>query len=136
MNRPTSNAVHDWFGLSYSNYLVVPRTLLQSMPDEWQTRFVKCVEELQAAFDHIEHAPGYEVKPARSKLVNELSLNELEELKITIERIDDAGRIHETPTYYDERGREHDRNDRVMVPVGEDPIPHYNRGRTYIEPRI
>jgi hypothetical protein len=55
-------AVHAWFSLSYSNYLVLPRTLLQSMPDEWQRRFVGCLDELQTAFDHLEHPPGYWVR--------------------------------------------------------------------------
>lgn len=113
MTRPTSNLVHGFFSLSYSNYLVLHRTLLQSMPDEWQVRFVDCINELTHAYRHIEHAPGYDVKPARSKLVCDLSLEELDQLKITVE--DNAF-------------------DRVMVPAGEDPIPHYNRGRTYIEP--
>jgi len=25
--------IHTWFGLTYANYLVLPRTLLQSMPE-------------------------------------------------------------------------------------------------------
>lgn len=41
--------VHEWFGLTYSSYLVLPRSLLQSMPAKWQKRFVKCLEELQEA---------------------------------------------------------------------------------------
>lgn len=41
--------VHAFFGLSYSSYLVLPRTLLQSMPHEWQARLVALLEEAQAA---------------------------------------------------------------------------------------
>lgn len=37
--------VHELFGLTYANYLVLPRSLLQSMPDEWQRRFAACVDE-------------------------------------------------------------------------------------------
>lgn len=37
--------IHDWFGLSYSSYLVMPRTMLQSMPDEWQEKFVEMIEQ-------------------------------------------------------------------------------------------
>ena len=44
-------AVHNWFGLSYSSYLVLPRVLLEAMPGEFQQRFVACLEELQAIWD-------------------------------------------------------------------------------------
>lgn len=42
----TPDAIHCWFELSYAQYLTIPRTALQSMPDEWQTKFVKLLEEL------------------------------------------------------------------------------------------
>lgn len=38
--------VHDWFGLTYAAYLVVPRLALQHMPVEWQQRFVALLNEL------------------------------------------------------------------------------------------
>lgn len=37
--------IHGWFSLSYANYMVLPRVLLQSMPDEWQEKFVDLLEE-------------------------------------------------------------------------------------------
>lgn len=43
--------IHDWFELSYAQYLTIPRSVLQSMPDEWQERFVKCLEELDESID-------------------------------------------------------------------------------------
>lgn len=46
-----SDRIHEWFGLSYANYLVIQRTFLQSMPDEWQDRLVKCLEELWEKID-------------------------------------------------------------------------------------
>lgn len=42
--------VHEYFALSYSNYLVVPRTALQSAPVELQQRIVDCMNELFAMF--------------------------------------------------------------------------------------
>ena len=42
--------IHDWFGLTYCSYLTIPRTILQSMPIEWQRRFVKCLEEAEDMF--------------------------------------------------------------------------------------
>jgi hypothetical protein len=51
--------IHMWFGLTYANYLTLPRTLLQSMPVEWQRRFVGCLMELNETFGHLEMAPQY-----------------------------------------------------------------------------
>ncbi len=134
MSRPTSNLVHGFFGLSYSNYLVLHRSLLQSMPDDWQVRFVDCINELEASFRHIEHAPGYDVRAAKSVPAIDLSEDEMKLLGITSE-IRNESTIHEELIYRDEDGNELTAHDRVMVPTGEDPIPHYARGRTYIEPR-
>lgn len=44
-----SDTVHSWFGLSYANYLVWPRSVLQSMPSKWQTKFVALATELADA---------------------------------------------------------------------------------------
>lgn len=79
--------VHHWFGLSYASHAVFNRSLLQSMPIDWQRRFVGCLEELDDAYSHLHHPYSYMVR-AR----------------------DQGGRF-----------------------VAE-PVPHYNRGRTYIEP--
>lgn len=46
-----NDPIHWWFGLSYSSYLVLPRSILQSAPVEWQKNFVKCLEELQTMFE-------------------------------------------------------------------------------------
>ena len=43
--------IHTWFELSYAQYLTIPRTVLQSMPIEWQRRFVQCLEELDDSID-------------------------------------------------------------------------------------
>jgi hypothetical protein len=81
-------AIHAWFGLTYANYLVVPRSVLQSMPDEWQTRFVTCLNEMHDAYGHLDW-PEYRVNAV------------------------------------DSRGR-----------FKRDAIPHYNRGRTRLEPDV
>lgn len=49
--RKALDRIHTWFGLSYAQYLTIPRSVLQSMPDEWQDRFVTCLEELDQAID-------------------------------------------------------------------------------------
>jgi hypothetical protein len=43
--------IHNWFSLSYAQYLTIPRSVLQSMPQEWQRRFVKCLEQLDETID-------------------------------------------------------------------------------------
>jgi len=44
-------AVHWWFELSYAQYLTIPRSALQSMPAEWQRRFVDCLCQLDNTID-------------------------------------------------------------------------------------
>ncbi len=39
--------IHLWFSLTYSSYLVLPRSVLQSMPYEWQDKLVKLLEEIE-----------------------------------------------------------------------------------------
>lgn len=43
--------IHEWFSLSYAQYLTIPRTVLQSMPDEWQEKLVKLLNELDDMSD-------------------------------------------------------------------------------------
>lgn len=57
--------VHAWFQLSYSSYLVLPRSMLQSMPQPWQAKFVELIEEMQATLD-VDDAPGEYVVTAKS----------------------------------------------------------------------
>lgn len=44
--------IHRWFGLTYASYLVLHRSALQSMPLEWQERFVACLRELEDTIDY------------------------------------------------------------------------------------
>lgn len=37
--------IHEWFGLSYSNYFVMPRLAIQDLPHEWQRRFIALMDE-------------------------------------------------------------------------------------------
>ena len=78
--------IHTWFGLSYANFLVLHRSILQSMPDEWQRRFVACLQELDEAASDLTLPEGYRVRV-----------------------VDEEGKFC------------------------EDPIPHYNRGRTQLD---
>lgn len=43
--------VHEWFELTYAQYLTIPRSVLESMPDKWQEKFVDCLTELDNTID-------------------------------------------------------------------------------------
>lgn len=134
INARTDGPIHLWFELSYSNYAVLHRTLMQSMPVEWQQRMVRCLEELDEAFGHIERAPGYEVKACRWTYVADLDNATEQRLGITSGDWDSDDPDAEI-VYYDRDGNELGKNTAcVPVPVAE-PVPRYNRGRTFIEPR-
>jgi len=55
---PEAQPVQEWFGTSTAPFLVVPRSLLQSMPVWWQEEFVRNLELLQHAFGDL---PDYRV---------------------------------------------------------------------------
>lgn len=115
--------IHSHFGLSYANYLVLHRTLMQSMPAHWQRRMVACLDELEHSFAHIEQAPAYDVTPGREAEYGELTREQRAQLGVT----------HSLGQYYDRDGRAHDSWERTLIPTA-DPIPHYDRGRTRIPP--
>lgn len=39
-----------WFGLSYASFIVIPRILAHEMPNDWQARMAKLLEEYDEAF--------------------------------------------------------------------------------------
>ncbi len=39
--------INDWFGKSKESYLVLPRSVMQSMPKKWQAKLVDLLEELE-----------------------------------------------------------------------------------------
>lgn len=128
--------VHDWFSLTYANYLVMPRAVLQSMPLEWQARFVKCLLEMEKSFGGLDW-PAYDVRALKRapvlideecgecEGVGEIANPSDEEVMIECPSCDGLGVTdesrYETP---DEVG------------FRSDPIPHYNRGRTRLTPAI
>ncbi len=58
-----SEPIHEFFGLSYSNYLVLPRSVLQSMPKDWQEKLVCLVRRISEVIDEeFELEGGYDVR--------------------------------------------------------------------------
>lgn len=135
--------VHPYFGLGYANYLVLPRTLLQSMPQQWQARFVAMLEELGTAFDHVPQAPAYKVEAAEEHEVSDLTEDQMGPLGITmVAKCPHGGGcpdygdcVNAQTTWTDRDGREMDAWERVLIPV-TDPVPAYDRGRTRIAPKL
>jgi hypothetical protein len=39
-----------WFGFSYSSFAVLPRVLMEAMPDEWQKRMAALLHEYSESF--------------------------------------------------------------------------------------
>ena len=56
------DALHTWFGLSYANYAVIPRTVLQSLSPEVQERFVALMNDIQKEIDYDDPPGGYRVQ--------------------------------------------------------------------------
>lgn len=64
LQRPFLEAgdwIHNWFDLTYAQYLTIPRSVLQSMPWEWQLKFVKCLTELDRTIDWLPKKGQYRV---------------------------------------------------------------------------
>jgi hypothetical protein len=149
--KPEADAIHRHFGLTYANYLVLPRTFLQSMDDEWQTGFVALLDRLNDAFAHVPQAEGYKVEAATEHEVSDLDEAQRQQLGITAdwhrgetppdglspEDLAEWQDEHEDPEgpAYSRDGEELDPDSRVMLSAA-DPVPHYNRGRAYIAPAL
>ncbi|MBF9135208.1 hypothetical protein I0C86_40735 [Plantactinospora sp. S1510] len=134
-NARLDGPVSDWFELTYSTHLVLPRTLMQSMSLDWQRRMVACLKEFDRAFEHLD-LPEYEVIAAAQRTYGDLTKAEMRMLDVTQGEPAYDGDDSWPDRYYDRYGTEHSKHDRVFVPLpGGDPIPHYNRNRTFVEPR-
>lgn len=55
--------IHNFFSLSYASYLVLRRSILQSMPVDWQARLVALLNELDDATEDLEDpVAGFKVR--------------------------------------------------------------------------
>lgn len=120
--------IHAWFGMTYANHQVLHRSMMQSMPTEWQERMVRCLEELQVAYQHLPQAEAYDIIPGTEHEVGSLTADQRDALGITVKRNARGFVIS-----YWQDGERLDPEELVLIP-GTDPVPHYNRGRTYLPP--
>lgn len=49
--RIPDGPIHEFFGLTYATHLVLPRSVLQSMPLKWQAKLVALLNELDNTID-------------------------------------------------------------------------------------
>lgn len=106
-------------------YIVVPRSLAESMPLLWQQQLVHLIAELQHAYGHLPW-PIYRVVPSRPELLVDLDEEQLAEVGCLVE-IDSDGELR----YRDRQGRliEHPERHQVLVSC-MDPIPRARSGQT------
>lgn len=53
---------HEWFGLTYSAYLVLPRAILEALPEDLQHRLIACIDEAKDLIDCDQINDNYSVK--------------------------------------------------------------------------
>jgi hypothetical protein len=101
-----------------AGYVVLPRSLAESMPLLWQQQLVHLLAELQHAYGHLPW-PTYRVVPSRTELLVDLDEDQLAEVGCLVE-IDSDGELR----YRDRQGRliEHPERHEVLVSC-LDPIP-------------
>jgi hypothetical protein len=133
--------IHGMFGLSYSNYLVCPRSVMQSMPVDWQRAFVALWQQLQQAAADLEWPLAYQVKAGHEACFSDLTDEQMAELGVKLTPEVPAAEFDEMTdeqwdAWHDQRkwhwdGQEWDGDDTIHIP-GPDPIPYYNRGRARV----
>lgn len=49
--------IHEFFNLTYSSYFVIPRSILQSLPNDLQKQFVRVMEGIEDYYDGMACSP-------------------------------------------------------------------------------
>ena len=115
-------------GSAGEDYLVVPRSLAQSMPLRWQQVFTGLLADLHDAYAHLDW-PEYRVGALRREAVADLDDDQLDALGYYADLGPD-GRLEFRDA--DDRPIDNPERQRVAAPV-VDPIPPAADGR--VEPR-
>ncbi|MCW0213541.1 MAG: hypothetical protein OJJ54_09285 [Pseudonocardia sp.] len=118
LDRPAPGAGPD--------YLVVPRSLAESMPLRWQQVFAGMLADLHDAYGHLQW-PDYRVVPSRWELLADLDEEQLAAAGYVAD-LDRSGELE----YRDASGAPVPNDHRVLAPV-DDPLPAPSEGR--VEPR-
>jgi len=64
IDKQGENKLWNWFSLSYSSWLTLPRVLMHEMPDEWQGKMADLLEEWGShwEFEGIDFQPHVQLK--------------------------------------------------------------------------
>lgn len=136
---PQDGAIHDFFGLSYASYLVLNRTVLQSMPLDWQEAFVQTLRELSQTFPELDWPDYYVQVLARpAEIITRYEPCE-ECFDGHMKRIWNGKHyVYGEECIYCQGEGKIEEEDRYETPdeIGyiDDPIPNYHRGRTRVVP--
>ncbi len=53
ISRPGHDRLHNWFGLSYASFAILPRVLMNAMPDRWQGKMGELLKEFSEEFSSL-----------------------------------------------------------------------------------
>jgi len=120
-DRPCPGASED--------YLVIPRSLAQSMPLRWQQVFVGMLADMHDAYRHLDW-PIYRVVPSRRELLTDLDEEQLAAVGYVADLDVNGGLIFRDSA---ERPVPDAHATRVLAPIA-DPIPPASVGRVAPRP--
>ncbi len=67
INTPGHDKLHQWFGLSYASFLILPRVLMQAMPNKWQGKMAELLNDFGDEFDNMpDDAVNFTVRSTRN----------------------------------------------------------------------
>ncbi len=131
VGRPVSaTPVHDYLGSAAhpgvtDGYVVMPRSLVESMPLPWQSAMTQILAEFHQAFGHLTW-PEYQVVPSRRERLVNLDEDQLAEVGRIVEMDVDGDLV-----YRERNGRRIDNPEEIEVLVScPDPIPAQFRNAT------
>lgn len=92
-----TNDIHTFFELTYAQYLAIPRSVLQSMPEEWQVEFVKLLDELDDTFNWRRSGTWVKFRDRKGRFAkDELADYERGRRTLTPEEVSDIVERHNT----------------------------------------
>jgi hypothetical protein len=112
-----------------ADYLVIPRSLAQSMPLRWQQVFVGLLADLHDAYRQLEW-PIYQVVPSRHELLTDLDEDQLRAVGYVADLDADGNLVIKDSA---ERPIPNPHTVRALAPI-TDPIPPASAGRVAPRP--
>lgn len=59
---PHCDKIHNWFGLTYCSYKVLPRLILDDLPEEMQDKFLEVMQYIEDNYDNTTWISNYWVR--------------------------------------------------------------------------